>query len=198
MTEIAVEASEIPAQLPNVSVAVLGAGKMGGILLQAFLKQNLFAADQIHATVAHAEKAVARSAQWGVDVSTDNLAAAKQADLILLGVKPFQVPDLIAEIRPALTAQKTLVSFAASVKTQAIEEAAGLEIAVIRAMPNTPSALGAGRCGSLPRTLRAPGADAAGAADVRDGGPHGGGGREAHGRGDGPLGLGAGVHLHHH
>jgi len=56
-------------------------------------------------------------------------------------VKPFQVPDLIGEIRPALTQGKTLVSFAASVKTSAIEEAAGLEIAVIRAMPNTPSAL---------------------------------------------------------
>src|ERR1700758_2745816 len=147
MTEIAVEASAIPAQLPNVSVAVLGAGKMGGILLQAFLKQNLFAADQIHATVAHVEKALARSAQWGVDVSTDNLAAAKQADLILLGVKPFQVPDLIAEIRPALTAKKTLISFAASVKTRSIEDAAGLDIAVIRAMPNTPSALGAGVAG---------------------------------------------------
>ena len=147
MTEIAVEANQIPAQLPKVRVAVLGAGKMGGILLQAFLKQNLFAADQIFATVAHAEKAIARSAQWGVDVSTDNLAAAKQADLILLGVKPFQVPDLVAEIRPALTPQKTLVSFAASVKTRSIEDAAGMEIGVIRAMPNTPSALGAGAAG---------------------------------------------------
>ncbi len=120
---------------------------MGGILLQAFLKQNLFAADQIHATVAHQEKAVARSAQWGVDVSTNNLEAAKNADLILLGVKPFQVPALIEEIRPALTAEKTLVSFAASVKTRAIEDAAGIEIPVIRAMPNTPSALGAGVAG---------------------------------------------------
>src|ERR1700750_938020 len=110
MTEIAVEASAIPAQLPNVSVAVLGAGKMGGILLQAFLKQNLFAADQIHATVAHAEKALARAAQWGVDVSTDNVAAGRQADLILLGVKPFQVPDLVAEIKPALSPAKTIVS----------------------------------------------------------------------------------------
>jgi pyrroline-5-carboxylate reductase len=147
MTEIAVEATEVPAQLPNVRVAVLGAGKMGGILLQAFLKQNLFAADQIHATVAHSEKAIARSVQWGVDVSTDNLEAANQADLILLGVKPFQVPELIAEIRPALNKTKTVVSFAASVKTRAIEEAAGLDIAVIRAMPNTPSALGAGAAG---------------------------------------------------
>jgi pyrroline-5-carboxylate reductase len=80
--------------------------------------------------VGHAERALALSTQWGVDVSTDNLEAARQADLILIGVKPFQVPDLIAEIKPALTPAKTLVSFAASVKTRAIEEAAGMEIAV--------------------------------------------------------------------
>jgi len=147
MAEIAVEATEVPAQLPHVRVAVLGAGKMGGILLQAFLKQNLFAPDQIHATVGHAERAVALSTQWGVDVSTNNLEAAKQSDLILLGVKPFQVPALMEEIRPALDKNKTLISFAASVKTRAIEEASGLEIAVIRAMPNTPSALGAGAAG---------------------------------------------------
>jgi pyrroline-5-carboxylate reductase len=147
MADIAVEATEIPAQLPNVTVAVLGAGKMGGILLQAFLKQNLFAAGQIHATVAHAERALALSTQWGVDVSTNNLEAARQADLILLGVKPFQVPELMEEIKPALTPAKTLVSFAASVKTRAIEDVAGMEIGVIRAMPNTPSALGAGAAG---------------------------------------------------
>jgi pyrroline-5-carboxylate reductase len=144
MAEIVVEATEVPAQLPKVRVAVLGAGKMGGILLQAFLKENLFAPEQIHATVGHAERALALSTQWGVDVTTNNLEAARQADLILLGVKPFQVPALVEEIRPALTKTKTLISFAAAVKTRTIEEGAGLEIGVIRAMPNTPSALGAG------------------------------------------------------
>ncbi|HEV2325116.1 MAG TPA: pyrroline-5-carboxylate reductase [Terracidiphilus sp.] len=147
MTEIAVEAIEAPAQMPHVRVAVLGAGKMGGILLQAFLKENLFAPAQIHATVGHGERAIALSTQWGVDVSTDNLAAASQSDLILIGVKPFQVPDLIEEIKPALTPSKTIVSFAASVKTRSIEDAAGMQIGVIRAMPNTPSALGAGAAG---------------------------------------------------
>ncbi len=147
MAEIAVEATEVPAQLPDIRVAVLGAGKMGGILLQAFLKQNLFAPDQIHATVGHAERALALSTQWGVDVTTNNLEAVRQADLILLGVKPFQVPAIMEEIRPALNKKKTIISFAASVKTRAIEDAAGLEIGVIRAMPNTPSALGAGAAG---------------------------------------------------
>jgi pyrroline-5-carboxylate reductase len=147
MTEPAVDTVTVPAQMPGVSVAVLGAGKMGGILLQAFLKQNLFAPEQIHATVAHPERAVALSTQWGVDVSTDNVEAVRNADLILVGVKPFQVPDLIEQIRPVLTPAKAIVSFAASVKTRTIEDAAGMEIAVIRAMPNTPSALGAGAAG---------------------------------------------------
>lgn len=144
MAEIAVEANEAPAQLPNIRVAVLGAGKMGGILLQAFLKQNLFAPLKLCATVAHEERAVALSTQWGVDVSTNNVEAVRDADLVLIGVKPFQVPKLVAAIKPALKKNATIVSFAASVKTHAIEEIIGREIGVIRAMPNTPSALGAG------------------------------------------------------
>ena len=127
MAEIAVEATEVPAQLPNIRVAVLGAGKIGGILLQAFLKENLFAPSQIHATVGHADRALALSTQWGVDVTTNNLEAVRQSDLILLGVKPFQVPDLVAEIRPALNPAKTLISFAASVKTRATEQ---MELAI--------------------------------------------------------------------
>ena len=130
--------------LSQLRVAVLGAGKMGGILLQAFLKQQMLAPDQLLGTVAHQDRAAALSAQWGVDVSTDNLAAARQADVILIGVKPFQVPALIAEIKPALTTKKLLISFAASVRTEAIEKIAVEEVPVIRAMPNTPSTLGAG------------------------------------------------------
>jgi pyrroline-5-carboxylate reductase len=139
--------------LGGLRVAVLGAGKMGGILLQAFLKNNLLSPDQIVATVQHAERAQALSAQFGVEVTTDNLAAAASADVILLGVKPIQVPGLVKAIKPALAAtprgEKLVVSFAASVKTHSIEEiAAGdssvHELAVIRAMPNTPAMLAAG------------------------------------------------------
>ncbi len=123
---------------------MLGAGKMGGILLQAFLNKGLFRPENIRATVQHPERAAALAKQWGVSVSTDNLAAARNSDLILLGVKPQTVPEVLAQIRPALTAKKTIISFAASVKTGAIEKAAGVDLSVIRAMPNTPSLLGCG------------------------------------------------------
>jgi pyrroline-5-carboxylate reductase len=56
----------------------------------------------------------------------------------------MQVPALIAEILPALNPSKLVLSFAASVKTRAIEDAAGCDLAVIRAMPNTPALLSAG------------------------------------------------------
>jgi pyrroline-5-carboxylate reductase len=134
----------IDQDISQLRVAVLGAGKMGGILLQAFLKQQILRPDQLLATVAHDDRAAALSAQWGVEISTDNLAIAREADVILLGVKPFQIPALVTQIRPALTADKLLISFAASVKIAAIEQASGIDIPVIRSMPNTPSMLGAG------------------------------------------------------
>lgn len=130
--------------MPGLRVAILGTGKMGGILLQAFLKNNLVSAEQIFATVHHPERAQALSAQFGVEVTTDNLAAAQQADVILLGVKPIQVPGIIEQIKPALSAEKLVVSFAASVTTRSIEDNAGHDLGVIRAMPNTPAMLAAG------------------------------------------------------
>lgn len=130
--------------MPGLRVAILGTGKMGGILLQAFLKNNLVATDQIFATVHHPDRALALSAQFGVEVTTDNLAAAQHADVILLGVKPIQVPGIIEQIKPALSAKKLVLSFAASVTTRSIEDAAGYDLGVIRAMPNTPAMLAAG------------------------------------------------------
>src|SRR6202011_3129171 len=114
--------------MPGLRVAVLGAGKMGGILLQAFLKNNLVAAEQIFATVQHAERAQALSAQFGVEVTTDNLAAAQQADVILLGVKPIQVPALIEEIKAALTPKRTRPASRASLRSVGIEGARGSEV----------------------------------------------------------------------
>lgn len=128
----------------STRIAVLGAGKMGGILLQAFLKEKLIAPEEIVATVAHEAKALSLAQQWGVKVTTDNLAAVRDADLVLLGVKPFQIPDLMTRILPALSREKTIISIAASVTTHSIENVAAMELGVIRAMPNTPSQVGAG------------------------------------------------------
>jgi pyrroline-5-carboxylate reductase len=128
----------------NKSVAVLGCGKMGSILLEAFLRNDLLEASQIRATVAHTDRAQALASKYSITAGIDNTKAASGADIVLIGVKPPAVPALLAEIAPSLKPDTIVLSFAASVTTQAMETALGKPIAVIRAMPNTPSLLGAG------------------------------------------------------
>ena len=137
-------------------LAVLGAGKLGGILLRAYLKQGLFAAKRVTATVKHGEKAASLAKELGVNVTNDNRKAVKGADIVLLGVKPQVVGDVLKEIAPELGEETLVISVAASVPTSYLEERLGeaamasgaqTEVPVVRAMPNTPSAVGCGMTG---------------------------------------------------
>ncbi len=128
-------------------LAVLGAGKMGSILLQAFLKSGLFAAENLSATVAHPERAKALSRQLNITVACDNRAAAKTADIVLLCVKPQAVKEVLQEIREEMGPGQVVISVAASVPTSYIEERLPAKVVVVRAMPNTPAMVGAGITG---------------------------------------------------
>jgi len=133
--------------LDRKRLAVLGAGKIGGILLRAFLDQKLVSTSHAVATVRHAERAEALGKQMGIRVSTDNRAAAHGADVILLAVKPMQMADVLDEIRSEITPKTLVVSTAASVPTKFIEQHLADNVPVVRAMPNTPCAVGCGMTG---------------------------------------------------
>lgn len=134
-------------KLTDKQLAVLGTGKLGGILLRAYLKQGLFSPKRVCATVRHEEKAAALAKALGVAVSTNNRDAVKEADIVLLGVKPQVVGDVLKEIEPKLGKDTLIISVAASVPTSYIEQRVGENIPVVRAMPNTCSAVGCGMTG---------------------------------------------------
>lgn len=134
-------------KLSDKRLAVLGTGKLGGILLRAYLKQGLFSPKNVTATVRHEEKAAVLSNELGVKVGTNNRNAAKGADIVLLAVKPQVVGEVLKEVKPALTKNTLIISVAASVPTSYIEQRTGKKIAVVRAMPNTCSAVGVGMTG---------------------------------------------------
>jgi len=125
-------------------LAVLGAGKMGGILIEAFVKQGLVSPRNISATVQHAGAQRKSGVKLSVSLGRDNRAAAKKADVIFLCVKPQTVARVVDEIRGELNEKKLLISIAASVPTQYIEKRLKGKVPVVRAMPNTPSMVGAG------------------------------------------------------
>jgi len=140
-------ASTTAHKLSDKKLAVLGTGKLGGILLRAYLKQGLFAPKRVTATVKHAEKAAALAKDLGVSVTTENRKAVKGADIVLLGVKPQVVGEVLKEIAPELDEKTLVISVAASVPTSYIEQRLTGKVPVVRAMPNTPAAVDCGMTG---------------------------------------------------
>src|SRR6202035_4097279 len=71
----------------------------------------------------------------------------RDADIILLAVKPQVVKEVLEDIKPEMKPGKMIVSVVASVTTQLMEKQLGMDLPVIRAMPNTPCAIGCGMTG---------------------------------------------------
>jgi pyrroline-5-carboxylate reductase len=134
-------------KLADKKLAVLGAGKLGSILLRAYLKQGMFSAKHVALTVRHEEKAAALHKELGVAATTDNRKAVRGADIVLLGVKPQVIGEVLKEIAPELSEHMLVISVAASVPTTYIEQHVGAKVPVVRAMPNTCSTVGCGMTG---------------------------------------------------
>ena len=124
-------------------LAVLGAGKMGGTLIEALLDAGSWQPEEIVATAGHRARLEEVAAATGVATTLDNREAIGDADTVLLCVKPQVAPEVLAEIGDP-GPDRLLVSIVASVGTDIIEEALGGGAPVVRAMPNTPSLVAAG------------------------------------------------------
>jgi pyrroline-5-carboxylate reductase len=130
--------------LSGKRLAVLGAGKMGGILLRALLARQAVSSGLTCATVQHEDRARSLSEELGIRVGTDNSAAVHDADIVLVCVKPQLVQAIVEQIRPSMSKQQLIISVAASVMTGEIEKGLATDVPIVRAMPNTPCAWGCG------------------------------------------------------
>jgi pyrroline-5-carboxylate reductase len=118
-------------------VAILGAGVMGETLLSGLLRAGR-RPEELVITERREERAAELRERYGVDVVT-NIEAATKADTLVLVVKPQDMPDLLAEISPAVRSSQTVVSLAAGITTGFIESRLPEGVAVVRVMPNTPA-----------------------------------------------------------
>jgi pyrroline-5-carboxylate reductase len=130
---------------PLPPVAILGAGSMGGAILSGLLASGTPVRGGITVTNRSREKAAALADLAGVtsialaDDADGNVHAVRDADIVLIGVKPAMVPALLTEIAPALRPDAVVVSLAAGVTLETFAGVLGAEVAVIRSMPNTPA-----------------------------------------------------------
>jgi pyrroline-5-carboxylate reductase len=125
-------------------IAILGCGRIGEALLTGLLDAGW---TDIVATSRTAERAAELHERHGVEATTDNVAAARKASLVVVAVKPQDIDALLAEVGPLLTAEQTVLSVAAAIPTSQIEARVAPGVPVVRAMPNAPSTVHEGMAG---------------------------------------------------
>jgi pyrroline-5-carboxylate reductase len=126
------------------TIGFLGAGNMAEALVKGLLRAGVAAPQEILCTDRRRDRLDELAQRYGVRTSTDNRAAAQEASVVVLSVKPQVMNKLLAEIAPALDATKLVISIAAGVPLAAIERQVGHGVRLVRTMPNTPALVGAG------------------------------------------------------
>lgn len=130
--------------LNEKKITIIGAGKMGETLVSRFLATGTLKKDQLFVTAKHESRITYFEEKFGVKGSTDNAEAVKDADIILLCVKPQIAPKVISAIRDSIHHDQLVISIMAGYTLEQLQNALVLPLPVVRAMPNTPSEIGAG------------------------------------------------------
>ena len=126
--------------------AFIGGGNMGRALIGGLLAAGHPAARICVADAVAASRAVCASS-FGIAAWSDNYAAAAQADVIVLAVKPQQLREVAMDLAPHVRAGQLYLSIAAGITLGHLEAWLGSHTAIVRAMPNTPAQIGCGAAG---------------------------------------------------
>ena len=122
------------------TIAVLGAGKIGEALLSGLLHGGRRPGDLLF-TERSPDRSAELTARYGVR-SVDLATAAKEADVLVVAVKPQDIDPLLDVLAPELTADKLIVSLCAGLPTTLYERRLADGVPVVRVMPNTPMVVG--------------------------------------------------------
>ncbi len=125
-------------------IAFLGTGNMAEALVKGLLRAGTAGADEIVCSEPRKERRDEIQQRYGVAVTGDNAAAAEQADIVVLSVKPQTMDQLLDQIAPAIDHRKLVISIAAGVPILSIARKLGAGVRIVRTMPNTPALVGAG------------------------------------------------------
>jgi len=126
-----------------LKIGFLGAGKMASALAKGFVQAGLTTPDSVVASDPYEPARAAISKEAGVKATSSNAEVVQSTQVIVLAVKPDQVGDVLAEIRPLFSDKHLLISIAAGVPLSRLEAALPPNARAIRVMPNTPALVGA-------------------------------------------------------
>ncbi len=122
-------------------IAIIGGGNLGSAIAEGLVSSGFVPADQIIVTKRNIETLGALK-EKGVQVSSDNIAAAQFGDVIIIAVKPFQVQQVLTEIKEVIDTERHLViSVVTGVYIKDLQSTIAKRLPLFRAMPNTAIAI---------------------------------------------------------
>lgn len=130
--------------LASHTIGFIGAGNMAEALIRGLVRGGQVPATSIAASGPRQERLDELKREYGIDVTTLNREVVQRCGLIVLSVKPQILDKVLREVGDLVKPGALVVSIAAGVDTETIEESLPDGVRVVRAMPNTPALVGAG------------------------------------------------------
>lgn len=128
-------------------LGMIGCGNMAQAMLKGILTKGLYESSQVIVSRRNIEALQQIEKELSVRTTTDNAEVARQADVLILAVKPAQFAEVIPEIRDVVKEDILIISIAAGKTIADIEALFGRTVKVVRTMPNTPALVLAGATG---------------------------------------------------
>ncbi len=148
-------------------IVVVGGGKMGEVIAAGILKAGLAQPGNVTVTDIVPDRLAYLKGKYGVGTTEDNRKAARDADIVILAVKPQGMGDVLGELAHVIDRRKLVISIAAGIPIRFIAERLKKGVPVVRVMPNTPALVGEGAA-ALAAGETASGADLAAAREIFD------------------------------
>ncbi|GLQ30559.1 pyrroline-5-carboxylate reductase [Litoribrevibacter albus] len=129
------------------SIAFIGAGNMAFSIIGGLIKQGVDP-KKVWATNIDQESLNKLEQEFQVNTTTDNHQAISEADVVVLSVKPQVLKSVVTDLAETLKQNNPLIiSIAAGIKAETLQDWIGQPLAIVRCMPNTPALLQCGASG---------------------------------------------------
>lgn len=115
---------------------------MADSLIRGWLEAQVVPAKQVSVLNRSNQKRIEHLMEtYGVLPANQKEEAVSNCDILILAIKPHDILQFLQSIKGFLTERQLIISLAAGISTRQIEEAVGIDLAVVRAMPNTAAAV---------------------------------------------------------
>jgi pyrroline-5-carboxylate reductase len=124
-------------------IGFIGCGSMGSAMLKGILKAHIVDPDEVIVSCKSEETGKRIRETFAADVTHDNKNVAEESDMLFIAVKPYQFPEIASEIKEVLSEDQIIISVIAGMSVDGLQEKLGsAHLQIMRAMPNTPAAVG--------------------------------------------------------